>query len=116
MVSLRLTLTDDQRALKAGVAEICKRYPGEYWRELDAKREYPEAFVDELTKSGYLGCLIPEEYGGAGVPIRAGALILETIHAAGGNAAAVHAQMYIMGTVLRHGSAEQKNTYLPRIA
>ena len=116
MVSLRLTLTDEQRALKAGVAEICKRYPGEYWRELDAKREYPEAFVNELTHAGYLGALIPQEYGGAGLGIAEGALILQTIHEYGGNAAACHAQMYIMGTVLRHGSAEQKEKYLPKIA
>src|ERR1043165_10190601 len=116
MVSLRLTLTDDQRALKAGVTEICKRYPGEYWRELDAKREYPEAFVNELTKAGYLGALIPQEYGGAGLPIRDGALILETIHANGGSAAACHAQMYIMGTVLRHGSETQQKKFLPKIA
>src|SRR4030095_7872701 len=115
MAVMSLPPTDDQRALSAGVAEICKRYPGEYWRELDVKREYPEAFVAELTKAGYLGCLVPEEYGGVGLPIRDGALILETIHAAGGNAAAVHAQMYIMGTVLRHGNAEQKRAYLPKI-
>jgi alkylation response protein AidB-like acyl-CoA dehydrogenase len=116
MTTLRLTLTDDQRALKAGVAEICKRYPGEYWRELDAKREYPEAFVNELTRAGYLGALIPQEYGGAGLPIMDGALILQTIHEYGGNAAACHAQMYIMGTLLRHGSEEQKKKYLPKIA
>jgi acyl-CoA dehydrogenase len=116
MTTLRLTLTDDQRALKAGVAEICKRYPGEYWRELDAKREYPEAFVNELTRAGYLGALIPQEYGGAGLPIMDGALILQTIHEYGGNAAACHAQMYIMGTVLRHGSEAQKKKYLPKIA
>jgi alkylation response protein AidB-like acyl-CoA dehydrogenase len=116
MTTLRLTLTDDQRALKAGVAEICKRYPGEYWRELDAKREYPDAFVNELTRAGYLGALIPQEYGGAGLPIIDGALILQTIHEYGGNAAACHAQMYIMGTVLRHGSEAQKKQYLPRIA
>jgi acyl-CoA dehydrogenase len=116
MVSLRLTLTDDQRALKAGVTEICKRYPGEYWRELDAKREYPEAFVNELTHAGYLGALIPPEYGGAGLGIMDGALILQAIHENGGNAAACHAQMYIMGTLLRHGSDEQKRTYLPKIA
>src|SRR6202795_1477925 len=116
MTVINLALTDEQRALREGVNDICKRYPGEYWRELDAKREYPEAFVNELTKAGSLGCLIPEECGGAGLPIRDGALILETIHAAGGNAAAVHAQMYIMGTVLRHGNAEQKNAYLPKIA
>ena len=116
MTTLRLTLTDDQRALKAGVAEICKRYPGEYWRELDAKREYPEAFVNELTRAGYLGALIPQEYGGAGLPIADGALILQTIHENGGNAAACHAQMYIMGTLLRHGSEAQKRAYLPKIA
>jgi acyl-CoA dehydrogenase len=116
MTTLRLTLTDDQRALKAGVAEICKRYPGEYWRELDAKREYPEAFVNELTHNGYLGALIPQEYGGAGLPIMDGALILQTIHEYGGNAAACHAQMYIMGTVLRHGNEAQKKKYLPKIA
>jgi acyl-CoA dehydrogenase len=116
MVSLRLTLTDDQRALKAGVTEICKRYPGEYWRELDAKREYPEAFVSELTHAGYLGALIPPEYGGAGLGIMDGSLILQAIHENGGNAAACHAQMYIMGTLLRHGSEEQKRKYLPKIA
>jgi acyl-CoA dehydrogenase len=116
MATLRLTLTDEQRALKAGVADICKRYPGEYWRELDAKREYPDAFVNELTKAGYLAALIPHEYGGAGLGVTEGSLILQTIHEHGGNAAACHAQMYIMGTLLRHGSEDQKNTYLPKIA
>jgi len=109
-------MTDDQRALKAGVVEICKRYPGEYWRELDAKREYPEAFVNELTRTGYLAALIPQEYGGAGLAIADGSLILQTIHENGGNAAACHAQMYIMGTLLRHGSEAQKKQYLPKIA
>ena len=116
MAAITLSLTDEQRALKAGVTEICKRYPGEYWRELDAKREYPEKFVNELTQAGYLGALIPQEYGGAGLPIADGALILETVHANGGSASAVHAQMYIMGTVLRHGSAAQKQQFLPKIA
>jgi acyl-CoA dehydrogenase len=116
MASIDLALTDDQRALKAGVLEICKRYPGEYWRDLDSRREYPEKFVNELTQAGYLGCLIPPEYGGAGLGMREGGLILETIHANGGSASAVHAQMYIMGTVLRHGSSAQKDTYLPKIA
>jgi acyl-CoA dehydrogenase len=116
MTSIRLTLTDEQRALKAGVADICKRYPGEYWRELDAKREYPDAFVNELTKAGYLAALIPHEYGGAGLGVTEGSLILQTIHEHGGNAAACHAQMYIMGTLLRHGSEAQKRTYLPKIA
>ena len=116
MAVISLTLTDEQRALRDGVNDICKRYPGEYWRELDAKREYPEAFVTELTRAGYLGALIPQEYGGAGLPIMDGALILQTIHEYGGNAAACHAQMYIMGTVLRHGSEAQKKKYLPKIA
>src|SRR5215510_14980800 len=116
MAVMNLTLTDEQRALRDGVADICKRYPGEYWRALDVKREYPEAFVDDLTKAGYLGALIPEQYGGAGLGIFEGSLILETIHANGGNAAACHAQMYIMGTVLRHGSEAQKRQYLPKIA
>jgi len=116
MAVVNLTLTDEQRALRDGVAEICKRYPGEYWRTLDARREYPEAFVNDLTKAGYLGALIPEEYGGAGLGIAEGSLILETIHVSGGNAAACHAQMYIMGTLLRHGSEAQKRAHLPKIA
>ncbi len=116
MAAISLSLTDEQRALRDGVADICKRYPGEYWRALDARREYPEAFVNDLTKAGYLGALIPEPYGGAGLGITEGALILETIHAEGGNAAACHAQMYIMGTLLRHGSEAQKKKYLPKIA
>ncbi len=109
-------LTDEQRALRAGVAEICKKYPGEYWRDLDARREYPEAFVEELTRAGYLAALVPAEYGGAGLGLLEAALILETINASGGNAAACHAQMYIMGTLLRHGSDDQKRRYLPKIA
>ena len=116
MASIDLSLTDEQRALRAGVSEICKRYPGEYWRDLDSRREYPEKFVNELTQAGYLGCLIPPEYGGAGLGTREGGLILETIHANGGSASACHAQMYIMGTVLRHGSPAQKQAYLPKIA
>jgi acyl-CoA dehydrogenase len=116
MTTLNLSLTSEQRALKAGVAEICKRYPGEYWRELDQKREYPEAFVDELTRAGYLAALIPSEYGGAGLGLFEAGLILEEINRSGGNAGACHAQMYIMGTLLRHGSEVQKRTYLPKIA
>jgi acyl-CoA dehydrogenase len=116
MTAISLTLTDEQRALRNGVAEICKRYPGEYWRDLDSRREYPEKFVNELTQAGYLACLIPPEYGGAGLGTREAGLILETIHASGGSASACHAQMYIMGTVLRHGSEAQKRAYLPKIA
>ncbi|HEV8676060.1 MAG TPA: acyl-CoA dehydrogenase family protein [Methylomirabilota bacterium] len=111
-----VSLTEEQRALKAGVAEICQKYPGEYWRELDRERAYPEAFVTELTRAGYLAALIPQEYGGAGLGILEAGLILETINASGGNAAACHAQMYIMGTLLRHGSQAQKQRYLPKIA
>src|SRR5215475_15223315 len=116
MAAISLILTDEQRALRSGVAEICKRYPGEYWRDLDSRREYPEKFVNELTQAGYLACLIPPEYGGAGLGVADGGMILETIHANGGSASACHAQMYIMGTVLRHGSAAQKQRYLPGIA
>jgi acyl-CoA dehydrogenase len=109
-------LTDEQRQLKMAVGELCKKYPAEYWRELDARREYPEAFVNELTHSGFLGVLIPEEYGGGGLGIMEGAIVLEEINRSGGNAGACHAQMYIMGTLLRHGSEEQKKAYLPKIA
>src|SRR5438876_11711067 len=114
MATISLRLTDEQRALEKGVTEICKRYPGEYWRELDARREYPEKFVNELTQAGYLAALIPQEYGGAGLGIVEGALILETIHAAGGNAEAWHAQMYILGPLLRHGSAGHKRRALAK--
>jgi acyl-CoA dehydrogenase len=116
MAAIFLTLTDEQRALRNRVAEICRRYPGEYWRDLDSRREYPEKFVNELTQAGYLACLIPPEYGGAGLGVREAGLILETIHASGGSASACHAQMYIMGTVLRHGSEAQKRACLPKIA
>ena len=116
MKDMTFALTDDQRALKAAVSELCKKYQPAYWRDLDAKREYPEAFVTELTKAGYLAVLIPQEYGGAGLGIMEAALILEEINRSGGNAGACHAQMYIMGTVLRHGSEAQKKQYLPKIA
>lgn len=116
MTDILMTLTDDQRTLKRAVMDLCKLYPGEYWRELDDKQAYPHEFVNELTQAGYLGALIPEAYGGGGLSILEGGLILEAINESGGNAAACHAQMYIMGTVLRHGSAEQKAQYLPKIA
>ena len=93
MKDMTFTLTEDQRALKAAVYELCKQYPPEYWRELDAKREYPDAFITELTKAGYLAALIPQEYGGAGLGITEGSLILEEINRSGGNAGACHAQM-----------------------
>ena len=116
MVDIHITLTEEQQALKKAVMDLCQLYPGSYWRELDAKREYPEAFVQELSKAGYLAALIPEAYGGSGLGILEGGLILEEINRSGGNAAACHAQMYIMGTLLRHGSDEQKARYLPQIA
>ncbi len=116
MVDVTFALTDEQRALKAAVYDLSKQFPPEYWRELDAKREYPEAFVNALTKAGYLAALIPHEYGGAGLGILEASLILEEINRSGGNGAACHAQMYIMGTLLRHGSEEQKRRHLPKIA
>ena len=113
---LSLALGDDYPEIRAEVAKICSGFPGAYWRELEEAQAYPEAFVRALTESGYLGALIPEDFGGAGLPLRAGAVILETIHREGCNAGACHAQMYIMGTLLRHGSPEQKQRYLPDIA
>src|SRR3712207_575522 len=107
---------DDHAEIREEVAKLCARFPGEYWRKLDAERAYPTEFVQALTEAGYLGALIPEEYGGAGLPLSAAGAILEEIHRAGCNAAACHAQMYIMGTILRHGSQEQKKRYLPKIA
>ena len=103
-------------AIREGVAAICKDFPGAYWQDCDAKRAYPEDFVNVLTTSGYLGALIPENYGGSGLNLTAAAVILEEIHRSGGNAAACHAQMYTMGTILRHGSDRQKSEYLPQIA
>lgn len=102
--------------IREGVSNVCKGFGNDYWVKLDHAIEYPTAFVKALTEAGYLGCLIPEEYGGAGLPISAGCAVLETIHEQGCNAAACHAQMYTMGTVLRHGSEEQKRKYLPGIA
>src|ERR1700687_4501161 len=102
--------------IRDSVRALCAKCPGEYWRALDRERTYPTEFVTALTKAGYLAALIPDEFGGSGLPLSAAAAILEEIHAAGCNGAACHAQMYTMGTILRHGSAEQKQTYLPKIA
>ncbi len=102
--------------LRSGVRELCARFPGEYWRRIDREEAYPQEFVDALTAAGWLAALIPEEYGGAGLGIPHGALIMEEINRSGANAGACHAQMYIMGTLLRHGSEEQKREWLPRIA
>ena len=108
--------TPDQAEIRAAITRLCAGFPGEYWRRLDAERAYPTAFVQALTKAGYLACLIPTEYGGSGLGLAAAAAILEEIHRSGGNGAACHAQMYVMGTLLRHGSAEQKSRWLPEIA
>jgi acyl-CoA dehydrogenase len=102
--------------IRDGVKRVCAGFPNAYWLKLDHEEAYPTAFVDALTAAGYLGALIPEEFGGIGLPLSAAAAILETIHAEGCNAAACHAQMYTMGTVLKHGNAEQKARYLPGIA
>ena len=111
-----ITLGDDYPEIRQGVQRICADFPGKYWRELDERKAYPEAFVKALTVAGYLSVLIPEEYGGAGLPLRAASVILEEIHANGCNAGACHAQMYTMGTLLRHGNEEQKQRFLPGIA
>lgn len=107
---------DSWEDIRAGVKSLCGSFPNEYWRKLDSDRIYPEKFVKALTEAGYLACLIPEEYGGSGLPIQAACVILEEIQRSGGNGAACHAQMYTMGALLRHGSEEQKNKYLPKIA
>ncbi|WP_315725114.1 acyl-CoA dehydrogenase family protein [Sphingosinicella rhizophila] len=106
----------DFREIREAVARLCQDFPAEYWRLLDERMAYPSEFVDALTHSGFLAVLIPEEYGGAGLPLSAAAAILEEVQRSGCNGAACHAQMYTMGTLLRHGSAEQKERYLPRIA
>src|SRR5438270_13484489 len=107
---------DDNSEIREAVRKLCAKFPGDYWRRLDAIRAYPAEFVTALTEAGYLATLIPEEYGGAGLTLSIAAAVLEEIQRAGCNGAACHAQMYIMGTVLRHGSTEQKARYLPRIA
>ncbi len=103
-------------AIRDAIRRLCAEFPGSYWRDLDRERGYPTGFVAALTEAGFLGCLIPEAYGGSGLPLAAACAILEEIHASGCNAAACHAQMYTMGTVLRHGSDAQKQLYLPDIA
>ena len=107
---------DTYEDIRDAVAKLCAQFPGEYWRTLDREMAYPTEFVAALTQAGWLAALIPEEYGGAGLPLSAGAAILEEIHKSGGNAGACHAQMYTMGTLLRHGSKAQKQQYLPGIA
>src|SRR3954447_26605819 len=112
---MEFSLPDSVEVIRGSVRELCAAFPGEYWRGLEPDR-YPEEFVRALTENGWLAALIPQEYGGAGLGIAGASVILEEINASGGNAAACHAQMYTMGTLLRHGSDEQKQRYLPRIA
>lgn len=111
-----ITLGESFPEIRESVRRICADYPGAYWRDLEAREAYPTEFVQAVTQAGFLGALIPESYGGAGLPLAAAAAILEEIHASGCNAGPCHAQMYIMGTLLRHGSSEQKQRYLPKIA
>ncbi|MBA2631465.1 MAG: acyl-CoA/acyl-ACP dehydrogenase, partial [Chloroflexi bacterium] len=113
---MEFQLSDDQRAIQSAIRDVCARFPGEYWRDLEQTGGYPEKFVQTLTELGWLSTLIPEEYGGGGLGITEAAVILEEIHRSGANANACHAQMYTMGTLLKHGSAEQKQRYLPDIA
>ena len=112
---MRLSSNSEYDDLRSAVREVCDRFPGEYWRGLEPDR-YPEEFVAALTNAGYLGALIPEEYGGGGATLTEASIILEEVAASGGNPSACHAQMYIMGTLLRHGSDAQKQQYLPQLA
>jgi acyl-CoA dehydrogenase len=107
---------DRHEALRLAVREVLADFPSSFWRELDQERAYPEAFVQAMTRAGYMGALIPREYGGLGLSLTETSVILEEVNASGGNAGPAHAQMYIMGTLLRHGSEAQKREYLPRIA
>ena len=109
-------MNETHESLRGTVREVCAGFPGEYWRALDEKREYPEAFVRAMTASGLLGALIPEEYGGMGLGLQAACAILEEVNRSGANAGPAHAQMYTMGTLLRHGSKAQKEEYLPKVA
>lgn len=113
---LQMQSLDEKRQIMEAVARLCESFPGEYWQTIDRERRYPSEFVAALSEAGYLSMLIPEEYGGSGLGISAACSVLEQIHKSGGNAAACHAQMYTMGTLLRHGSEAQKQTYLPGIA
>ncbi len=116
---LTMTLEEDYPEIREQVAKLCAEFPGEYWRDLEKQPpagSYPTSFIEALTEAGYLAALIPEEFGGAGMPVRGGAVILETLNHMGCSAAAGHAQMYTMGTILRHGSVEQKAHFLPKIA
>src|SRR5476651_1981067 len=111
-----LQVTDQYEDIRAAVRDLCSAFSAEYFRKIDEQRAYPEAFVDALTKAGWLAALIPEEYGGSGLSLVETSVIMEEINRSGGNSGACHGQMYNMGTLLCHGSAEQKQLYLPKIA
>src|SRR5476649_2110065 len=113
---VRLMAIELHQDLRAGVRDLCKNFPDAYWRDLDARRAYPDAFVKALTAAGYLAALIPEEFGGSGLGVGEASIIMEEINRSGANAGACHAQMYTMGTLLRHGSDAQKRAFLPKIA
>ena len=116
MIPVPMPTTELNQDLRHAIRGLCKAFPDAYWRDLDAARAYPEAFVTALTEAGYLAALIPEEYGGSGLGVVEASIILEEINRSGGNAGACHAQMYTMGTLLRHGSDAQKRAFLPKIA
>src|SRR4030095_9990281 len=109
-------LTVEQQQIREEIKKVCKEFPDAYWREIDSKKEYPETFVRKLSELGWLAALIPEEFGGTGLGITEASIILEEINHSGGVATACHAQMYTMGTLLKHGNQEQKRRYLPKIA
>jgi acyl-CoA dehydrogenase len=113
---MQTTQQDSFQDIREAVRDLCQQFSGEYFRKIDEERGYPEAFVDALTKAGWLAALIPQEYGGSGLGLTEASIIMEEINRAGGNSGACHGQMYNMGTLLRHGSAEQKRKYLPQIA
>ena len=108
--------SDSYEQIRESIRRLCADFPGEYWRQRDRESRYPSEFVEALIEAGYLSVLIPEAYGGSGLDVKAACIILEAIHESGGNGAACHAQMYTMGTLLRHGNEDQKQTWLPRIA
>ena len=109
-------LTIEQQQIREEIKKVCKEFPDAYWRKVDSEKAYPDAFVKKLSELGWLAALIPEEFGGTGLGITEASIILEEINHSGGVATACHAQMYTMGTLLRHGNAEQKQRYLPKIA
>ena len=113
---IEIDATGKYSDLRRGVRGLCARFPGAYWRGLDGERGYPVEFVEAMTEAGFLGALIPEEYGGGGASVAEASVILEEVNRSGGNAGVCHAQMYVMGALVRHGSAEQKERWLPALA